>query len=275
MQDFRYNNNGHGKPGCSKHKLDPIIVQNMLFAEFPNVPVQKIFEIFSQEEYNLEKGYLSLAAMEDIWDVDHPPWEPRSGSAKATPYGRDELDDEEMYMVLQHAEQEPYRSLFTKLNRRRRRRRDKRFMTPSQKTVHCFCRECFKRQAEAIAGASQYKLSCMSTANCTSVFSDKVKKEVLDSRLLGVLQRNELRDSLRKADIEGLTCCPFCDFAAIYPAITEVPELRCEHPDFKAASVEARICFPVIEQADTGLSETQEAWWAAVTIQGDDIPHVA
>ncbi|KAF4957650.1 hypothetical protein FSARC_11237 [Fusarium sarcochroum] len=232
MQDFRYNENGHGKPGRSKHKLNAFVVQYMLFAEFPNVPVQKVFEVFSREDYVLKKGYLSLAAMEDIWDVDHPPWESRSGSTKATLYGRDYLDDGKMHMVLQYAKQEPYRSLFVGLNRHRRRRRNERFVRPSQRTVHFFCRECFKRQAEAIAGASQYKFSCMSTANCTSGFSSKVKKEVLDSGLLGVLQRNELRDSLRKANIKGLTCCPFCDFAAIYPEITEVPEFHCEHPDW-------------------------------------------
>ena len=66
------------------------------------------------------------------------------------------------------------------------------------------------------------------------------KHRFLDAKLLEVLDRLQQQSELRTAGLENLESCPFCDYAAIYPPVTEDKEFRCKMPDCERVS--CRLC---------------------------------
>ncbi|CCC11730.1 unnamed protein product [Sordaria macrospora k-hell] len=82
---------------------------------------------------------------------------------------------------------------------------------------HWFCYDCARRQAENQIGQQQHHLGCMSMDGCEATFSRHQKDLFLDDRLKRTLELIEQNDSIRRAGIEGLETCPFCNYAAEYP----------------------------------------------------------
>lgn len=94
---------------------------------------------------------------------------------------------------------------------------------------HLFCLDCARKNAENEAGRGRYRLLCM--AGCKSEFPRREMFRFLDHKLLLALEKNEQEEVLRMADLQDLTKCPFCDYAAICAPIEEDKEFRCRNPD--------------------------------------------
>ncbi|KAK6540391.1 hypothetical protein TWF694_009190 [Orbilia ellipsospora] len=105
---------------------------------------------------------------------------------------------------------------------------------------HLFCLDCGKRNASNEIGKQKYKLLCMDSSGCRKEFPAEEVKKFCDEKMLETLERLEQRDILRKAEIEGLSECPFCDFAAIVPPVEIDREFRCQDPD--CMTISCRLC---------------------------------
>ncbi|KAH6950995.1 hypothetical protein BKA56DRAFT_438290, partial [Ilyonectria sp. MPI-CAGE-AT-0026] len=105
---------------------------------------------------------------------------------------------------------------------------------------HWLCVDCAGRNAEEVIGEAQCDIRCMSMQPCGAGFPQEERRKFLDSNLSRALDRYELREILASADIESLSHCPFCDFAAIYPPIESAEEFHCQHPE--CGIISCRIC---------------------------------
>ncbi|KAK3324056.1 ring finger protein [Cercophora scortea] len=107
-------------------------------------------------------------------------------------------------------------------------------------TLHWFCYDCPRQNAEAQVGLSKYKIGCMSMDSCEAGFSMDQRAFFLDNKLAIALERIEQEAVLRMAGIENLESCPFCPYAAEYPPVAENKEFTCENLDCKMVS--CRLC---------------------------------
>ncbi|KAI0872935.1 hypothetical protein GGS24DRAFT_491117 [Hypoxylon argillaceum] len=107
-------------------------------------------------------------------------------------------------------------------------------------TMHWFCRNCLRSQAEAQIGMAKYEITCMSMDGCSAGFSRAQRALFLDRKLSIALDRIEQEAVLRMAGIENLETCPFCPYAAEYPPVEVDKEFRCDNPDCQQVS--CRLC---------------------------------
>ena len=106
--------------------------------------------------------------------------------------------------------------------------------------LHFFCLECARSNANAQIELSRYKITCMDVSGCKAEFSRGQKYRFLDSKALECLDRLQLQDDLRAADIPNFEKCPFCDFGAICPPVNVDREFRCCMPECERTS--CRLC---------------------------------
>ena len=118
---------------------------------------------------------------------------------------------------------------------------------PISQAVHCdgsethfFCTDCALNYAKSMTEKGQYHLTCFSTAGCGAQFSHAHKMRFLDAGMVKVLDRLEQNENMRLAEIEGLAKCPFCDYAEIYPDVSENKVFQCKASGCKKAS--CRLC---------------------------------
>ena len=71
----------------------------------------------------------------------------------------------------------------------------------------------------------------MDGSGCTATFSRQERIRFLDAKSIEKLERLQQQDEIRLADLQNLSTCPFCDFAAICPSIEEDREFRCHNPE--------------------------------------------
>lgn len=76
-----------------------------------------------------------------------------------------------------------------------------------------FCRECVKLGAETVIGNNGLDFPCL--ADCGSEFSIPTLQMVLDSVVFSRMAQRKQIEEIKKANIEGLETCPFCDFSTI------------------------------------------------------------
>ncbi|KAM0239125.1 hypothetical protein ACHAPO_003095 [Fusarium lateritium] len=119
--------------------------------------------------------------------------------------------------------------------------------TPYNQLVHCdgenahsFCITCARRNAEIQAGLSKYKLGCLSTEGCSAGFSLEERKKFLVESLAYALDVIEQDENLRLAGLPGLTRCPFCPYAEVYPSVAKNKEFVCRRPGCMITS--CRLC---------------------------------
>ncbi|EWC47947.1 hypothetical protein DRE_02829 [Drechslerella stenobrocha 248] len=105
---------------------------------------------------------------------------------------------------------------------------------------HLFCFDCGRRNAETEVGQQKYKLLCMDASGCRKEFPPNEIKRFCDEKTVEILERLEQRDVLRLAEIDDLSECPFCDFAAILPPVEFDREFRCHNPE--CMKVSCRMC---------------------------------
>ncbi|KAL3478611.1 hypothetical protein BJX99DRAFT_102003 [Aspergillus californicus] len=130
--------------------------------------------------------------------------------------------------------------------------------------LHFFCFTCIRRSAETQIGLMKYELKCFDVSGCQADFARPDLLEVLGSSLMEKLDALQQDDEIRKAGLDGLEDCPFCEYKAILPSVEEDREFRCENPACK--SVSCRLCkekthIPLTceeSRKDKGLSERHE-----------------
>ena len=118
---------------------------------------------------------------------------------------------------------------------------------PINKLTHCdgdephfFCFECALRNVMEEIGQSRYKLQCMDGSGCKASFNHEQKQRFLDEKTFEAFERGHQQAQIRLANLEGLSKCPFCDFAAICPPIDIDREFRCSNPECEKIS--CRLC---------------------------------
>ena len=118
---------------------------------------------------------------------------------------------------------------------------------PINKLTHCdgdephfFCFDCAVKNAETDIGNSRYHLLCMDGSGCQASFSREQKHRFLKPKTLLALGRIQQQAEIRQADLENLSNCPFCDFAAICPPVEVDREFRCGNPECEKTS--CRLC---------------------------------
>ncbi len=80
----------------------------------------------------------------------------------------------------------------------------------------------------------------MSGDVCDASFSRTERRRFLDDKCLEALERIQQQAELKQAGLDGLTGCPFCDFAAICPPVEIDKEFQCRNTDCEKVS--CRIC---------------------------------
>ena len=105
---------------------------------------------------------------------------------------------------------------------------------------HFFCLDCAKTNANTVIGNSRYILQCMDGSGCKATFSRYERSRFLDDKTIEKLERLQQQDEIRMAEIQNLSTCPFCDFAAICDPIEEDREFRCHNPECEEVS--CRLC---------------------------------
>ncbi len=105
---------------------------------------------------------------------------------------------------------------------------------------HFFCFECAQRNVQEEIGQTRYKLQCMDGSGCKASFSHGEKQRFLDEKTFEAFERGHQQAQIRLAQLEGLSKCPFCDFAAICPPIEIDREFRCSNPECEKIS--CRLC---------------------------------
>lgn len=80
----------------------------------------------------------------------------------------------------------------------------------------------------------------MDSSGCKAEFAKEQIRRFLDQKTMDTLERLQQQDEIRLADLDDLTSCPFCDFAAICAPVEEDREFRCANPECEKVS--CRLC---------------------------------
>ncbi|XP_056642134.1 E3 ubiquitin-protein ligase RNF216-like isoform X1 [Diorhabda sublineata] len=78
-----------------------------------------------------------------------------------------------------------------------------------------FCKSCVQKGVEVGVGKGHIKFPCMD--NCNSEFDLQTLQMVLPKRMFERLAQRIASEEIKKAKVDGLETCPFCDFAMILP----------------------------------------------------------
>ncbi|PKY05504.1 hypothetical protein P168DRAFT_317028 [Aspergillus campestris IBT 28561] len=107
-------------------------------------------------------------------------------------------------------------------------------------TIHFFCFGCIRKNAETQIGLMKYQLQCIDTSGCQAGFARSTLEDVLGPSLTKKLDSLQQEDEVRRAGLEGLDSCPFCEFKAVCAPIEEDREFRCQNP--ACEEVSCRLC---------------------------------
>lgn len=105
---------------------------------------------------------------------------------------------------------------------------------------HFFCHDCALSNAKNDIGNSRYELRCMDGSGCKSTFSREQRATFLDAKMIEKLECLQQQDEIRKADLQNLVTCPFCNFIAECLPIEVDREFRCQNP--VCEEVSCRLC---------------------------------
>jgi TRIAD3 protein (E3 ubiquitin-protein ligase RNF216) len=96
------------------------------------------------------------------------------------------------------------------------------------KTTHYYCHDCAKEYAKNIIGSLKGVVACCS-GDCKAELSKEQLLAILEPSLVSRLELNLQNEVLRMAGMDDLSDCPFCDFKAVLPPISEDPLFRCQN----------------------------------------------
>ncbi|CAJ2502045.1 Uu.00g048980.m01.CDS01 [Anthostomella pinea] len=249
------------------------LARTLLAQDFPNVPLHTIRNyLLRDNKRSLFEAYTAMDDARRDWDDANPPWKTKKSSSKFNPDYTDDglasLDmsgytpEKQAAFTELRAARELRSVKETKLADERKEKSNtvmarrnglttecgicfeecplNRMVQCDGETIHFFCRDCLRSQAETQIGMSKYELTCMSMDGCTAGFSHAQRAQFLDKKLTTALDRIEQEAVLRMAGIENLETCPFCPYAAEYPPVEVDKEFRCDSP--KCQLVSCRMC---------------------------------
>nr|XP_023023471.1 E3 ubiquitin-protein ligase RNF216-like [Leptinotarsa decemlineata] len=78
-----------------------------------------------------------------------------------------------------------------------------------------FCKDCVKTGTENVIGKGEIKFPCFN--NCGAEFSFQTLQMVLPKNIFERLTQRSASEEIKKANVDGLETCPFCDFAMVLP----------------------------------------------------------
>ena len=119
-----------------------------------------------------------------------------------------------------------------------------------------FCLDCARQNAETQIGLSRWQLDCMSTDVCSGGFGQGERCKFLEPKLMEALDRLESESAANEAGL-NLAKCPFCPFAAEYPAIGFDTEFHCEN--YECMKVSCRLCDKVSHLPKTCAEATEDS----------------
>uniref|UniRef100_V5GJN0 E3 ubiquitin-protein ligase n=1 Tax=Anoplophora glabripennis TaxID=217634 RepID=V5GJN0_ANOGL len=99
-----------------------------------------------------------------------------------------------------------------------------------------FCKECVRRGAENIIGNAGLRFPCFAT--CDSEFSLHTLQMVLPRNTFEKLAQNIAIEEAKRANIDGVEMCPFCDWIVVVPDDKKV--IKCCNMDCMTES--CRMC---------------------------------
>ena len=117
------------------------------------------------------------------------------------------------------------------------------------RTTHYYCHDCAKEYAKNIIGSMKSVVACCSD-NCKAELSMEQLLAILEPSLASRLELNLQNEVLRLANMDDLSDCPFCEFKAILPPISEDPLFRCQNFE-KCGKTSCRKCNKAVH---SGLS---------------------
>lgn len=255
----------------SKSNSYQTLAKTLLGQDFPRIPVKVLLNLL-KDKGNLFDTYAFMDEATRNWNEQNRPWIPKLTSSKSVEMyqpGHIENLDMDPYPRQQRAaiaEFRAARELRTHKNAKAAEADEEqanfaeaqrngqtmecgccydeqalnRMAKCNGETIHFFCGNCVRQQAETQVGYSKYELKCLSMDGCSAGFSFAEKKRFLDKGLRTALDRIEQEAVLREAGIENLETCPFCPYAAEYPPVEQDKEFRCEMPDCRKVS--CRLC---------------------------------
>lgn len=83
-----------------------------------------------------------------------------------------------------------------------------------------FCKDCVKKGTETAIGDGKLDFPCL--ADCGAEYSIPTLQMVLDSVVFSRMAQRKQMDEVKRANIDGLETCPFCDFATIPPPDSKI-----------------------------------------------------
>ncbi|XP_066255060.1 uncharacterized protein [Euwallacea similis] len=99
-----------------------------------------------------------------------------------------------------------------------------------------FCRECIQKYVEVRMGDGLTNFPCCN--ECDSDFDVHVLQMVLPNNTFERLMLKIQSEEVKRANVDGLETCPFCEFASIPPQESKI--FKCENPDCLKES--CRLC---------------------------------
>ncbi|KAJ3235999.1 hypothetical protein HDU81_011270 [Chytriomyces hyalinus] len=106
---------------------------------------------------------------------------------------------------------------------------------------HLFCLECARRAAENLIGLRKTEIHCLDSGGCKFMFPRTEIERFLTPQVLAGYNRLCQEESLRVAGIDGLTTCPFCDYAVILQTDASEDKLFC-CKNSQCSVISCRLC---------------------------------
>ncbi|XP_044754188.1 uncharacterized protein LOC123313378 isoform X2 [Coccinella septempunctata] len=90
-----------------------------------------------------------------------------------------------------------------------------------------FCKECVQKGVEHAIGEGKLNFPCLT--NCNSEFDISTLRMVLNKKTFDPLFTKIQMEEVKKANIDGLETCPFCDFSMILSSEQKI--FKCQNVD--------------------------------------------
>ncbi|ETS83203.1 hypothetical protein PFICI_05079 [Pestalotiopsis fici W106-1] len=238
------------------------MAMTLISQDFPLVPKRTINPtLLLDNDNSLYKTYIAIDEATRNWDLSKPKWIPKKTRTKALDvyspsrilhldrrkFGPEECVALDEFLAARRVKAEKDAEQLNLVESRKKGEMEEcgccfdefplnRMVHCEGTTLHWFCRQCMKQQAETLVGVGQFHLTCLSMDGCSAGYSRAQKKTFLDKKLSVAIDRNEAKAALEAAGIENLETCPFCPMAMEYPPISENKEFRCTNPSCEAVS---------------------------------------
>ena len=95
---------------------------------------------------------------------------------------------------------------------------------------HIYCKHCVQRSAEALIENGILHFPCLAGPDCSAEYSLQCLQGLLPANVMSLVLKRIQDEEVRKAGIEDLVECPFCNFATIMPN-TNDKVLVCLNPE--------------------------------------------